>query len=120
MTIISASTPIPVEDESHDDDLDGAIRNYVRTYVLWHGRAKAAERFGVSRHTLWRSLERGSLGKARPRTVFTTVGDDPDAIAAATWAMTAVRQVRAPRRRQCHVPAGPWRIRCGSYGPRHY
>ena len=75
-------------------NLDDAIRDYVRTYVLWHGRARAAERFGVSRHTLWRCLERGRLGKSLPRAVINTVGDDPDAIAAATWAMTAVRQIQ--------------------------
>ena len=48
MTTTNTSTPIPVEDESHGDDLDYAIRDYVRTYILWHGRAKAAETFGVS------------------------------------------------------------------------
>ncbi len=94
MTITSTGRPIPVDEELSNNDLDGAIRDYVRTYVLWHGRAKAAERFGVSRHTLWRCLQRGRLGKSLPRAVITTVGDDPDAIAAAAWAMTAVRQVR--------------------------
>ncbi len=88
------STPIPVEEEPSGNDLDGAIRDYVRTYVLWHGQAKAVERFGVSRYTLWRFLERGRLGKSLPRAVIRTVGDDPDAINAATWAMTAVRRVR--------------------------
>ena len=72
MTTTNTSTPIPVEDESHGDDLDYAIRDYVRTYALWHGRAKAAETFGVSRHTLWRCLERGRLGK------ITAQGGDQD------------------------------------------
>ena len=94
MTTINTSTSIPVEAESHDDDLDYAIRDYVRTYVLWHGRAKAAETFGVSRHTLWRCLERGQLGKALPRAVIKAVGDDPVAIAAAAWAMTASRKLQ--------------------------
>ena len=52
------------------------------------------ERFGVSRHTLWRFLERGHLGKSLPRAVVKAVGDNTDVIEAATWAMTAVRQVR--------------------------
>ena len=94
MTTTGASTPVPVEDEPRRDDLDDAIGDYVRTYVLWHGRAKATETFGVSRYTLWRFLERGRLGKSLPRAVIESVGDDPDVIDAATWAMTAVRQVR--------------------------
>ena len=94
MTTTNTSTPIPVEDESHDDDLDYAIRDYVGTYVLWHGRAKTAETFGVSRHTLWRCLERGRLGKSLPRAVIKAVGDDPDVIAAAAWAMTANRKLQ--------------------------
>ena len=95
MTTTNTSTAIPVEDETHGDDLDYAIRDYVRAYVLWHGRAKAAETFGVSRHTLWRCLERGRLGKSLPRAVIRAVGDDPDAIeAAATWAMTTSRKLQ--------------------------
>ena len=44
MTTTNTGTPLPVEDESHDD-LEYAIRDYVRTYVLWHGRPQAARRF---------------------------------------------------------------------------
>ena len=94
MTTTSSSVPMPVEDEPIGNDLDDAIGDYVRTYVLWHGQAKAVEKFGVSRYTLWRFLERGRLGKSLPRAVIEAVGDDPDVIDAATWAMTAVRQVR--------------------------
>ena len=94
MTTTSTSTPVPVEEEPTSNDLDDAIGDYVRTYVLWHGQAKAVKKFGVSRYTLWRFLERGRLGKSLPRAVIEAVGDDPDVIDAATWAMTAVRQVR--------------------------
>ncbi len=52
LTTTNTSTPIPADEEPTDNDLDYAIGDYVRTYVLWHGRAKAAETFGVSRHTL--------------------------------------------------------------------
>ena len=102
MTTTGASTPVPIEQEPSGNDLDDAIGDYVRTYVLWHGQAKAAEKFGVSRYTLWRFLERGRLGKSLPRAVMKAVGEDPDVINAATWAMTAVRQVRrrAAARRQ--------------------
>ena len=85
---------IPVEDEPPDATLEDAIRDYVRTYVRWHGRAKAAETFGVSRHTLWRYLEQGRLGKSLPRAVIKAVGGDPEAIDAAAWAMTASRQIQ--------------------------
>ena len=94
MTTTNVSTPIPVDDEPSCNDLADAIRDYVRTYVLWHGRAKAVETFGVSRYTLWRFLEQGRLGKSLPRAVIQAVGDDPNVIDAATWAMNAVRQVR--------------------------
>ena len=94
ITSTSTSTPITVVEEPAGDDLDYAIGEYVRTYVLWHGRARAAETFGVSRHTLWRFLERGHLGKSLPKAVIKAVGEDLDAIDAATWAMTAVRQIR--------------------------
>ena len=42
--------------------LERAILDDVRAYVWRHGRRKTAEDFGVSRHTLWRFLERGHLG----------------------------------------------------------
>ena len=76
-----------------DADLNEAIRSYVRTYVLWHGRTKAAETFGVSRHTLWRCLQRDQLGLSLPKAVTRAVGNTPEAIEAATWAMTAMRAV---------------------------
>ncbi|MCY4527860.1 MAG: hypothetical protein OXD46_02360, partial [Chloroflexi bacterium] len=44
-------------------DLEMAIRAYVRTYAVLHGRPKAAEVLGVSRHTLWRFLPRGHTGR---------------------------------------------------------
>ena len=94
MTTTETGTPIPAADETADGGLDDAIRDYVRTYVLWHGQAKAAERFGVSRHTLWRCLERGRLGKSLPRAVLNTVGNSVEEVDAATWAMTAVRRIQ--------------------------
>ena len=94
MTTTNTRAPMPVEDEPTGNELEGAIGDYVRTYVLWHGRRKTIEEFGVSRHTLWRFLERGRLGKSLPRAVIKTIGDDPDTIETAARAMTAVRQVR--------------------------
>ncbi len=94
MTTTGTSTPTPVENEPASDDLNYAIRDYVRTYVRWHGRRKTMETFGVSRYTLWRFLDRGHMGRALPRAVIETIGDNPDAIAAAAWAMTASRQIQ--------------------------
>ena len=47
-------------------DLRRAVRGYVRAYASLHGRRKAAEDLSVSRHTLWRFLERGHMGALCP------------------------------------------------------
>ncbi len=58
------ATPEPTQNRAAENpDLNDAIRRYVRAYALWHGRHQAAQRFGVSRHTLWRFLERGHLSR---------------------------------------------------------
>ena len=80
-----------------DPDLEDAIREYLRIYVLWRGIGKATETFGVSRHTLWRFLRRGQSGRALPRAVLDTVGDSVEVLDAATWAVTAVEGVLARR-----------------------
>ena len=64
--------------------LTRAVRNYVRAYASLHGRRKAAEHLGVSRHTLWRFLERGHLGRAVPSAVLNAVGGSVTALEAAT------------------------------------
>ena len=65
-------------------DLERAVRDYVRAYVWRHGRRRAAEDLGVSRHTLWRFLERGHVGRAVPSAVLNSVGKSVRAIEAAT------------------------------------
>ena len=50
----------------------------MRTYALLYGRKRAAEDFGISRHTLWRFLERGQMGRALPNAVLNSVGADGD------------------------------------------
>ena len=70
MPATEPKTPTASVTTTVDADLNKAIRSYVRTYVLWHGRAKTAETFGVSRHTLWRCLQRGQLGLSLPRATF--------------------------------------------------
>ena len=65
-------------------DLRRAIRGYVRAYASLHGRRKAAEDLGVSRHTLWRFLERGHMGHAVPSSVLNSVGGSIKALEAAT------------------------------------
>ena len=61
-------------------DLEEAVRYYVRTYAVLHGRPKAAEALGVSRHTLWRFLSRGHAGRAIPRAVLERVGSSAEAL----------------------------------------
>ena len=61
-------------------DPERAVRDYVRAYAWRHGRRKAAEVLGVSRHTLWRFLERGHMGQAVPSAVLSSVGGNVRAI----------------------------------------
>ena len=82
---------------SLDPDFDDAIREYLRTYVMWRGIQQATATFGVSRHTLWRFLERGHTGRALPRAVMGIVGDSVEVLEAATWAIPAVERVVASR-----------------------
>ena len=56
----------------------------MRAHVRLHGRRKTAEHLGVSRHTLWRFLERGHVGRAVPSAVLKTVGGNIAAIKSAT------------------------------------
>ena len=84
MTTTSASTAVPVEEEPHDDDLDGAIREYVRVHRRRHGQRHTAETLGVSRHTLWRYLEKSHAGRAVPAAVLDQVGTTIREIDAAT------------------------------------
>ena len=65
-------------------DLRRAVRGYVRAYERQHGWRKTAEDLGVSRHTLWRFLERGHLGRAVPSAVLNAVGGSVTALEAAT------------------------------------
>ena len=109
MTTTESGAPTPIEDEPAEDDLDHAIRHYMHTYARWRGRQKTMETFGVSRHTLWRFLERGHMGRALPRAVLDSVGDSIEAIDAATWAIVASERITASFNRSAgnRRPAGP-------------
>ena len=65
-------------------DLMRAIRDYVRAYERRHGRRKTTDDLSVSRHTLWRFLERGHAGRAVPAAVLNAVGGSIAALEAAT------------------------------------
>ena len=97
MTIAEPGTRTLGKSASLDSDLEDAIREYLRTYVLWRGIGQATETFGVSRHTLWRFLERGHTGRALPRAVLDTVGDSVEVLETATWAIAAAERVVASR-----------------------
>ena len=97
MTIAEPGTRTLGKSASLDPDLEDAIREYLRTYVLWRGIGQATETFGVSRHTLWRFLERGHTGRALPRAVLDTVGDSVEVLETATWAIAAAERVVASR-----------------------
>ena len=97
MTIAEPGTLTPGKGASLDPDLEDAIREYLRIYVLWRGVRQATATFRVSRHTLWRFLERGHTGRALPRAVLGIVGDSVEVLEAATWAITAVERLVASR-----------------------
>ena len=97
MSISEPGTRTTSKSASLDGDLDDAIREYLRTYVLWRGIQQATATFGVSRHTLWRYLRRGHTGRALPRAVMDTVGDSVEVLEAATWAIPAAERVLAGR-----------------------
>ena len=88
-----------------DPDLEDAIREYLRTYVMWRGIQQATATFGVSRHTLWRFLRRSHTSRALPRAVMGIVGDSVEVLEAATWAIPAVDRVLAGRPAAKPVPA---------------
>ena len=46
--------------------LADAIGDYLHAHIERHGRTRTAAAFGVSRHTLWRFLERSQAGRALP------------------------------------------------------
>ena len=86
-----------------EPELIDAISDYLLAHVERYGHGRTAEVFGVSRHTLWRFLERGQPGRALPREVMSKVGDTPEAIADATRELS--RKARpAPSQRR---PPGP-------------
>ena len=97
MTIVEHRTRTPGKSAPLDPELEDAVREYLRTYVLWRGIRQATKTFGVSRHTLWRFLRRGHVGRALPRAVMGAVGDSVEALESATWAVTAVERVLARR-----------------------
>ena len=105
LSISEPGTRTPGKSASLDGDLDDAIRAYLRTYVLWRGIRQPTATFGVSRHTLWRFLERGHTGRALPRAVLDIVGDSVEVLEAATWAIPAVDRVLAGRPAAKPVPA---------------
>ena len=82
-----------------EPDLYDAISDYLLAHVERHGHARTAEAFGVSRHTLWRFLERGQPGRALPRAVMARAGDTPRKLAAATHALRGDTHL-APRERR--------------------
>ena len=81
-------------------DLRRAVREYVRVYASLHGRPKAAEDLGVSRHTLWRFLAKGHTGRSIPRAVLDRVGRSVKEVEAARETLIAeVRLWEATERR---------------------
>ena len=82
-------------------ELLGEIKAYLHAHARKHGHVRTAEAFGVSRHTLWRFLERGQPGRALPRAVMAQAGKPPRR-SRRRRAYSTVRRVR-------HLGTGPTR-----------
>ena len=70
-------------------DLLHAVRLYVDAFVVMRGRSEAATHLDVSRHTLWRFLDRRHTGHAVPQSVIARFGQDPQAIDEARYEVLA-------------------------------
>ena len=104
------ATPVPAKNKATEDpDLYDAIRNYVRAHQRRHGQKHTAGTLGVSRHTLWRYLERGHVGRAVPAAVLNHFdGESVQDIEAATVEMVVdLEDLRPdPAQRPLHPGAG--------------
>ncbi|MDE2780779.1 MAG: replication-relaxation family protein [Chloroflexota bacterium] len=79
------ATPAPTKKINPDQtNLNDAIREYVRVHQRSHGQKATAEALGVSRHSLWRYLEQGHIGRAVPAAVLDSFGGSVKDIEAAT------------------------------------
>ena len=78
-----------------DDERIDAIWDYLNALTRRQGHRRTAERFGVSRQTLWRFLERDQVGRTLPRAVLDTVGGSVDALEAATRALISESSSRS-------------------------
>ena len=79
------ATPATTKNINPDQaGLDHAIRDYVEAHQRLHGQKRTAETLGVSRHSLWRYLERGHARRAVPAAVLDTFGGSVEDIEAAT------------------------------------
>ncbi len=76
-------------EESIDPSLSQAVSLYVDAYVVRHGRVQAAAHLDISRHTLWRYLDRHSTGHAVTQAVTAKFGEDPGRIDEARYALLA-------------------------------
>ena len=94
MAVTKPQVPRPNGVAQAGADIDEVVRYYVRTYAVLHGKPKAAEALGVSRHTLWRFLKRGHTGRAIPRAVLEHVGGSAEALEKAEERLILQAQAR--------------------------
>ena len=71
-----------------------SIRTYLRAHAWQQGHQRTAERFSVSRQTLWRFLERDQSSHALPGAVLDTVDYSVEALEAALEALFAENSSR--------------------------
>ena len=88
MTTTTKAKLKPKSKSASEPALSRAIKHYVQTYVLCYGRKQTAQDFRVSRHTLWRFLKQGHMGRSVPRAVLKSVGDTEEALKIARYFLT--------------------------------
>ena len=101
--------------QHHDPELLNAIRDYLRSHTGRRGQQRTAERFGVSRYTLWRFLWKDHVS---PRLVAAVTADVGDSIGLLRWAtrrlddIGAQRESGAARRRLTPADAQTLEVLC--------
>ena len=81
--------------QPHDPELLNAIRDYLRSHAERRGQQQTAERYGVSRYTLWRFLRKDHVS---PRLIAAVTAEVGDSIGLLRWATTRLDDIGAQRR----------------------
>ena len=80
-------------EQPQDTELLEAIREYLLVHVRRHGHQQTADKFGVSRHTLWRFLWTEHVS---PRLVAAVTAEFGDSVVELSWATKRLNESLMP------------------------